>query len=407
MGGDRTWTHVDGGTSRFDKTGIVYHAVCAGCNTDGEGPKSDFPTTPDAWSNLNRSLNCNNAAFKFDLSSLRANVVTNSVKFDSPGLTFVCIPDTMRFQSKGIGGEIFEWDLGDGTFLQNFDSSSVLHAYASEGTYLVKLRAIDHGTCREIDSASVTVKVFRKNIVVQEDDDLCEGSSYTLRASGGTQYQWTSSDSTYNSRIPEPNVSPVDTTTYFVFISDANGCTKKDTVTLNVIPKIVPLYSVERERACFGRPSLLITNQTDSLWATDRIFFQLGDGTVSDGEFVNHRYERDGLYQITLVSERHGCTYQQTQNVPVFTLKMPNVITPNGDGINDPFFVQYGEEGTSPGAYGFKTSLIVYNRWGTVVFKSSEYENSWRGEGLSPGLYFYEVKVEDHAVCKNWIQIIR
>src|SRR5690606_22543253 len=53
--------HVDGGTSRFDKEGIVYHAVCAGC-----GGNSSYPTTPGAWSNTNNSTNCNLGVFKID-----------------------------------------------------------------------------------------------------------------------------------------------------------------------------------------------------------------------------------------------------------------------------------------------------------------------------------------------------
>ena len=57
--------HVDGGTSRFDKKGIMYQSVCAGC-----GGQSLFPTTPGAWSNKNEAKNCNNALFKFDFENL-------------------------------------------------------------------------------------------------------------------------------------------------------------------------------------------------------------------------------------------------------------------------------------------------------------------------------------------------
>lgn len=62
-GGMLSNEHVDGGTSRFDKRGVVYQAVCAGC-----GGSSDFPTTVGAWSRVNRSNNCNNAVFKIDLN---------------------------------------------------------------------------------------------------------------------------------------------------------------------------------------------------------------------------------------------------------------------------------------------------------------------------------------------------
>lgn len=57
--------HVDGGTSRFDKKGIIYQSVCGGCHR-----QSLFPTTPGAWSRTNNSDNCNNALFKIDFENL-------------------------------------------------------------------------------------------------------------------------------------------------------------------------------------------------------------------------------------------------------------------------------------------------------------------------------------------------
>jgi hypothetical protein len=105
LGGNQSRTHVDGGTRRFDKSGIVYHAVCSGCQAFNatNSSSSDFPTTPEAWSRTNNSGNCNNAAFKFDLSSLRARLQTNSVAFDIPGLDQICYPDTIRFQNFSTG----------------------------------------------------------------------------------------------------------------------------------------------------------------------------------------------------------------------------------------------------------------------------------------------------------------
>src|SRR6516225_2541902 len=89
LGGVDSRTHVDGGTCRFDKSGVVYHAVCSGCAAFNalNRPTSDFPTTVNAWSRVNKSGNCNNAAFKFDLASLKAHIQTNSIKLDHPNLT--------------------------------------------------------------------------------------------------------------------------------------------------------------------------------------------------------------------------------------------------------------------------------------------------------------------------------
>lgn len=60
--------HVDGGTSRFDKKGIIYQSICAGCG--GNARNGLFPTTANAYSRAMRSQNCNNALVKLDFENL-------------------------------------------------------------------------------------------------------------------------------------------------------------------------------------------------------------------------------------------------------------------------------------------------------------------------------------------------
>lgn len=89
--------HVDGGTSRFDKKGIVYQSVCAGC-----GGQSLFPTTPGAWSNTNKSRNCNNALFKFDFENLNRKPMARDSFFE------IYASDTLNFWY-----EVSDPDLSD------------------------------------------------------------------------------------------------------------------------------------------------------------------------------------------------------------------------------------------------------------------------------------------------------
>jgi len=65
---------VDGGTSRFDRRGIIYQSVCAGC-----GGNSLFPATAGAHSTTNKSGNCNNAIFKIDFENLNHSPVVNDI----------------------------------------------------------------------------------------------------------------------------------------------------------------------------------------------------------------------------------------------------------------------------------------------------------------------------------------
>jgi hypothetical protein len=406
MGGTSSLTHVDGGTSRFDKSGVVYHAVCSGCLSGQATSSSDFPTTPGAWSRTNNSANCNNAAFKFDLASLRSVIQTNSVAYNSPGISQVCLPDPIRFQNKSVGGETYNWDLGDGTVIERTDSNSIVHRYAMPGTYTVQLTAVDLGTCQVKDISRTVVTVYASDMDVQDDDALCEGEQYTLQAYGGVSYRWLSADSTFQSNAAMPTVQPRDSMRYFVTVTDRNNCVIHDTVDLHVTPAIRPEFSIVRHAMCEGRSSISVQNTTDSLWAEDRLTFDMGDGTLVDATSVDHEYELDGLYNVSLIGERLGCINETVVPVPIFTVRIPNVITPNDDQKNQPFFIEYGKE-HGPADYGFTVSLSIYNRWGILVYESADYRNDWDASGHPSGVYYFDLSIDQHAQCKSWLHVVR
>ncbi|HEX7016799.1 MAG TPA: PKD domain-containing protein [Cyclobacteriaceae bacterium] len=409
LGGTSSRTHVDGGTSRFDKGGIVYHAVCAGCEAFNalDMPTSDFPTTPGAWSNRNRSPNCNNAAFKFDLASLRARIQTNSEKFDAPNIRKVCLPDAIVFQNRSVGGETFRWDFGDGTEVVKTDTNMMVHRYTAPGRYLVKLVAIDPGTCIGSDSTQLFIDVFMHQGVVQDDDALCQGTPYTLEASGGTIYHWMSEDGSFVSHDARPKVTPDTTTRYFVTVTEANGCVLRDTVDLRVIPRVEPDFQIFQRGQCLDRPALEVVNLTPD--ATDtQMVFDFGDGATSEQGDELHVYAEDGLYNVSLRSVREFCVFEKVSPVPVYSVRIPNVITPNETpGYNDKFTILFGDTGDqTPADFGIRVNLVVYNRWGTKVYESDDYQYDWGGEDLPLGTYFYEVTIGERAVCKSWLEIL-
>ncbi len=403
LGGPQTSVHVDGGTSRFDKSGIVYHAVCAGCF----GSFDDFPTTPGAWSNTNNSANCNNAAFKFDLATLRARLQTNTVDFTMPGINRLCFPDTLRLENLSTGGEYYEWDMGDGTLLTRFDKESFLYQYQQEGTYVIKLKAIDLNTCTAVDSTQTVVHIYKNDGQAQTDDNLCFGSSYRLQASGGASYLWVSADSTFTSTLPEPLVTPTDTTIYYVTITDSDGCVKTDTVTIHVIPGIDLRMRYEFLADCFSRPSLLVRNETEAQQG-ETYFFDFGDGFTSELPETIHQYQQDGYYNLKLVGIKEGCAYETAVTLPFFVIKVPNAITPDDSpGFNDTFFVQYGDAGSTPFQFNIPVSVKIFNRWGFKVYESADYRNTWAGQGLDAGIYFYELRIGAYNSCKGWVHVMK
>ena len=81
FGGNQTDDHVDGGTSRFDKRGVVYQSVCSSCPNDRYTSRiSDFPTSSGAYSETNPSPRCSNASFK--LAAVEYNYPPDALDLD-------------------------------------------------------------------------------------------------------------------------------------------------------------------------------------------------------------------------------------------------------------------------------------------------------------------------------------
>ncbi len=202
--------HVDGGTSRFDKKGIVYQAVCAGC-----GGSNSFPTAPtNVWAPSNNSYNCNLGVIKFDLSQLTSDIAMSAI-------TKVCIPGTVTFQNNSNGGNQYFWDFGDGNTSNQFQPT---HTYIDTGDFTVKLVVWDSLSCILQDTAEIIIRGEAPPIASADTVGvICPGDSVMLRAYGGVKFQWNPSGSLSNDTIWNPLASPVSNTTYTVIVGDSCG----------------------------------------------------------------------------------------------------------------------------------------------------------------------------------------
>lgn len=66
----------------------------------------------------------------------------------------------------------------------------------------------------------------------------------------------------------------------------------------------------------------------------------------------------------------------------------PNIFTPNGDGLNDVFEIPSLPSDFCSSSFA---NIIIYNRWGIEVFRSTDTNFKWTGKGMNDGVYFYVI----------------
>lgn len=208
FGGGVSNEHVDGGTSRFDKNGTIYQAVCAGC-----GSNDDFPTTPGAWSNTNGSFNCNLAVFKFSLGEPVADIAIE-------GPSQVCPGAAVQFINNSIGGTSYQWQFDDGSSPSGAEAPQ--HVFTLPGTYTVTMVLSDPGnTCLEADTATLSITVLPPiEALIDPVPTVCPGTPIPLLASGGTSYQWLTTNGLSAGNVPDPVLTTDITGTWQVLVSD-------------------------------------------------------------------------------------------------------------------------------------------------------------------------------------------
>lgn len=268
LGGGSLAEHVDGGTSRFDRDGTVYQAVCAGC-----GGSSAFPVTPGAYSVNNNSVNCNLALIKMDISKLTANI-----KFDKDSVH--CKNDPVNFANQSTGGTEYKWIYPDGSVSIGFDGE---YYFKDTGDYVVALIAIDSTQCPYSDTADINVKIITiPEISIDLDTFVCLNNSLLLETSGGpndTNYSWWTQTELFPNNENNLTISPQETSTYYV--SHTNEC-GSDLDSIEIPVYLYPIGSYQTDTICRGNESVFhFVNSPDYQTSTSNgLNFSLEDDSI-------------------------------------------------------------------------------------------------------------------------------
>lgn len=196
---------------------------------------------------------------------------------------------------------------------------------------------------------------------------ICEGASAQLNAGGSNTYNWAPATGLNNAHIASPYANPSISTIYTVYVSNDGFCGSTGTVLVKVSPK-PEVYAGPDFTINLDEPMYLNASGTGTMtW----IF---GEGILCHA-CPNSQItpKNSGNYVIETVNAA-GCKAQDEVFVEVtkeYNIYIPNIFTPNFDGMNDMFLV-YGT-GIS------KIELIVFDRWGEKLFTSTDQLKGWDG----------------------------
>jgi gliding motility-associated-like protein len=251
---------------------------------------------------------------------------------------------------------------------------------STSGTYTVSV--VDANDCVSTFSYDIEVFDFQVNVISQNS---CNNTQ-TIQATGGSQYSWSTGE-TSNTIV----VAPEETAFYDVTISEGS-CVANLSITLDPIGSDILDFSLPdtfyveagNQLTVYGPPGF-----DTFLWTPGN---QLQDSTSSSATFVGTETQT-----ITMTAVHpDGCVIQETFVVVVVDVTVPDGFSPNGDMINDFFVI--------PELTQYRGKIVIWNRWGDIVFESDDYQNDWSGtcetgfcfpnSGMLPdGTYFYHLDI--------------
>ena len=290
----------------------------------------------------------------------------------------ICKGQTASLIAKVTGGANFytySWNngLGNGNV---FDVSP-------SATTTYSLAVADANNCPA--DTVVIVEVNPLPTVIAANSTICLGNSLTLSASGAEQYQWKPSTGLYSPTGNIVRATPLITTNYTVTGTALNGCSGDFHVTVTV-------------------------NQLPTVECGNNFSINAGESVVlnAKGEGNYHWYPAEGLsctscktpmamtlstttYYL-LLTDSNGCTAKDSLTIKVYQqIYIPSSFTPNGDDVNDVFYV-YGDF--------LNMNLKIYNRWGELIFQSQNVLIGWDGKFKSlpvqEGSYIYTLNCIDN-----------
>lgn len=327
-------------------------------------------------------------------------IKVNSLPIPAFSLPIICLPDgrgifTNQTTIADNSGDMFtyKWNFGD----PNDNTPSLLkeptHKYIAVGPYNVQLKVTSKDGC--VDSLTQQLKSvypWPKANFTATPNAICLGDSIRFTDMGNgmssipVRWLWDlSGGTTSTQQNPLKIFRDSGTFTISYFFYNAQGCVS-DTISKSVIvhpyPKLIlgPKINVLEGGTATIRPQYVYGNNLSYLWTPATYLNNPTDSVPKTTPLGDITYE-------LFLTGIGGCTVSDTIFIKLLLSPLvPNAFSPNGDGINDRWRIQYLE--SYPGA-----TVEVFNRYGQLVFNSTNYSVDWdgkvNGKVLPIGTYYY------------------
>ncbi len=257
---------------------------------------------------------------------------------------------------------------------------------ASYTYYVTQATSSTTGSCPG-PPAIVTVTVIPKpEVSLGPDVTVCEGTPVSLSPETivpNAAYAWSSGQKT-------PTLNVTRNGTYILTVT-SGGCSSTDMVVVKFLS--APRIALPRREVPVCRDNAELTARLDAGPGSGFTYQwrKLGESTILGTERVYVAQNVD-IGAVFVVTVENGSICISTDTIRVVDkcepqLNVPQAFTPNDDGSNDKLEVFR--------AYVGEFKMLVYNRWGEVIFATESFENFWdgtyKGVKVPPGTYIWKV----------------
>ena len=287
------------------------------------------------------------------------------------------------------------------------DSTIAGPQYIDTASHILFVTGTALNGCMAKDTISISVK-SRTTFIAPESKTICRGSSVQLNGNNGTSFQYMWSPALYlnNAAVINPVANPPVTIAYTLNVYD-NICKNDSSFPVSVI--VLPLPTVKATKSndlnC-NKPFARLQASGAQKYNWSPVYALSNDSIanpIANPAFTTtyYVYATDsticvGTDSITVIADfkNHG-------------IILPNCFTPNNDGLNDCFGIQYYRDLQN-------LEFIIYNRYGNLVFKTNNaaacWDGNYKGKPASTGNYVYFIKAKTlcgEVMMKESIMLIR